>query len=576
MPLEVISVQHPRSLAILLAALLAAYAPASSAAGSGPGAAPPVADYATYHFDNARLGWNPRETRLTARNVNRRDFGLRWRASVDGQTYTQPLYLHAVAIAGKGTRDVVVVATENDTVYALDAATGTKLWTRSVVGPRPGARAVDVRTITQDCLSVVPTVGVSSTPVIDRASGTVYVVSKSMLPRAGAAPEYHHYLFALALESGKDRHAPVEITGTAHLTSRGLFSFGPYWKHNLRRLFGDTLRFDPKWQYNRTALLLDHGLIYFGFGSHCDIPSAHGWVFAYRAGTLEQTGSFVTTRDWQAVNNGGVWQAGFGIAADAAGNLYFQTGNGPFSANEGGANYGDSSLKLSPGLGSVLDYFTPYTQAELEENDADFGGSGVVVLPDQPGAIPHLSVVTSKIRAIFLLNRDDMGKFTPGGPDRVVQMIGDDHDRADWCIGTCGGPAYYAGPKGQFVFDVWALDALRAYRLDLLPHPHLVETAHSPNIFPGSGGAIPSVSSNGKLPGTGIVWATTRPNINDVNTKPIMLYAYDAEDVSKLLFSAPVGLWPNKVGHPFLTPTIANGSVYVGGYSAVTAFGLKR
>lgn len=530
-------------------------------------------DYVTDHFDNARLGWNPHESQLTTSNVNARDFGLRFTIPVDGQVYAQPLYVHDVAIPGRGRHNVLIVATERDTVYAFDADTGAKLWMRGVAGCC-GNEATDVSYV-GDC-HVSPKIGVSSTPVIDRSSGTIYVVAKAMR-RDGNQTTFHHTLHALALESGNERREPAEITGTTTLTDRGVFTAGPSWKHSLRRLLGNTLAFNPRVQYSRTGLLLQDGILYFGYGSHCHDEEAYGWVFAYRASDLKQVASFATVRDWQSRNGGGVWQSGYGISADQHGDLYLTTGNGPFDADEGGLNYGDSALKLSPDL-RVVDYFSPYTQSGLFKSNGDFSGSGVILLPDQPGAHPHLALLVSKARAIFLLDRDRLGNYTPNGPDRIVQVIGDEHADTDWCIGTCGGPAYYEGPRGPLVFNVLAQDALRAYRLvsSGTGVPRLVETAHSDNRFPGSGGANPTVSSNGKAAGTGIVWVTTRPNINEVRTRPVELLAYDAMNLGHILYSAPAGLWPNTRGHPFITPTVVNGKVYVAGYDRVSVFGLRR
>ncbi|BDE06670.1 hypothetical protein WPS_19460 [Vulcanimicrobium alpinum] len=528
-------------------------------------------DYLTFHYDNARLGWNPRESVLTTSNVNSRTFGLKFRIPVEGQVYAQPLYVHGVAIPNRGTHNVLIVATQRDVVYAFDADTGERLWMQRVAGCCR-AEPVDVSYI-GDC-HVSPKIGISSTPAIDRASNTVFVVAKAMRSEEGRMT-FHHSLHALALDTGQERREPAEITGTTTLTNRGVFTLGPTWKHSLRRLLGNTLRFDPLVQYSRTGVLLSNGILYFGYGSHCHDPQAHGWVFAYRASDLKQVGSFVTLRDWQAVNGGGVWQGGFGISADDGGNLYLTTSNGPFNANDGGLNYGDSALKMSPDL-RVLDSFTPYTQAELEANAADFGGSGMLLLPAQRGAFPHLALAASKVRAIFLLDRDHLGGYTPGGPDKILQVIGDEHDNTVWCIGTCGGPAYYDGPTGQLIFNAWAQDALRAYRLVTgSGRPRLVPAGQSRNTFPGSGGAIPTVSSNGKTPGTGIVWVTTRPNINEVTTRPVQLLAYDATDLSRILVTEPIGLWPNSHGHPFLSPTVVNGNVYVGGYDSVFVFGLR-
>lgn len=544
--------------------------------GPDPRAVPSAqVDYLTDHFDNARLGWNPHETQLTTSNVNSRSFGPAFVIPVDGQVYAQPLYVHDVAIANHGRHNVLIVATERDTVYAFDADTGAKLWSQRIAGCC-GAEPVDVSYV--GACHVSPKIGVSSTPVIDRASGTIYVVAKAM-QRDGNQMAFHHTLHALALESGNERREPAEITGTTTLTDRGIFTAGLNglnWKHDLKRLLGNTLTFNPRVQYSRTGLLLQDGILYFGYGSHCHDADAYGWVFAYRASDLKQIASFVTVRDWQAQNGGGVWQSGYGISADRHGDVYLTTGNGPFDAHDGGLNYGNSTLKLSPDL-RVVDYFAPYTQAGLFASNGDFSGSGVILLPDRPGAHPHLALVTSKARAIFLLDRDHLGEYTPNGPDRILQVIGDEHADTDWCIGTCGGPAYYDGPNGPVIFNVWAQDALRAYRLvNAGGMPRLEPGGHSNNRFPGSGGANPTVSSNGKTPGTGIVWVTTRPNINEVRTRPVELLAYDATNLGRMLYSAPVGMWPNTRGHPFITPTVVNGKVYVAGYDRVSVFGLRR
>lgn len=567
--------QHTAGDAVIAASRLAF----SPAGGSGSGIAGHT-DYLTYHYDDARLGWNPHESVLNVRNVNARTFGKLFDLRVDGQVYTQPLYAANVEIARQGRHNVVIVATERDSVYAFDADDGKTLWVHTFVGccgvrPVHPLEVLPPGTGAQEgCGSVTPDIGVSSTPVIDAKKKTVYVVAKLAEVSSGKTT-FYNMLYALALDSGRDRVRPVEITDSKRLSFHGLFANLHQWRENKRLRFTKLwVTFDPSAQYNRTSLLLHDGTLYFGFGSHCDLPNAHGWVFAYRADTLERVASFVTTRDRMLENGAGVWQAGFGISADSDGNVYATTGNGPFTADSGGYDYGDSLLKLSPTLG-VLDYFTPYTQQELDENDGDFGGSGVVVLPNRAGPYPHLLVSTSKIRAIFLLNRDRLGQYRPGGPDRALQVIGDDHDQTNFCIGTCGGPAYYRNAHGEYVYVVWAQDALRAYRLEHAnSNPRLREVAHSSNVFPGSGGSIPSVSSDGARAGTAIVWSTTRPSLNETLTQPVELFAYDATDVSKLLFSGDVSIWPNKVGHPFLTPTIADGRVFVGGDKTVSVFGL--
>ncbi|HTJ25282.1 MAG TPA: glycosyltransferase family 39 protein [Candidatus Limnocylindria bacterium] len=533
-------------------------------------------DVLTAHNGTARLGWNDRERILTTANVASGRFGKLFELPVDGQTYAQPLVVTGVDVPGAGRRTLLLVATENDSVYAFDAHSGAALWRHTFAGCCGVSAAPAERLSDEPCESVSPVVGVSSTPVVDRRTQTLYVVAKTMMRDRGGV-RFANTLHALSLRTGADRQRPVPITASTSLSLRGLFAPGHAFRHGLRRLLpgGDHAALDPRAQYNRPGLLLANGNVYVAFGSHCDVPQSHGWVVAFRAADLAPAGAFVTTRDWDDESLGSVWQAGFGLTSDPAGNVYFTTGNGPFNAHEGGRDFGDSLLRLSPDLTRVRDYFTPFTQRELAANDGDFGGGGMIALPDGSGPYPRLAVASSKVRAIFLLDRDHLGRYAEGGPDRVLQMIGDDRDATHWCIGTCGGPAYYAGPRGELIFNVWALDALRAYRLTRGARPELVEVAHSANTFPGSGGAIPSVSSNGGRAGTGIVWSLTRPNIRDVRTVPIELYAYDAADVSRVLYRGAVSLWPNAVGHPFLTPTIAGGRVYVGGYRSVSVFGLR-
>jgi hypothetical protein len=531
------------------------------------------ADVLTAHDNSARTGWNSHETALTTANVNQRSFGKLFDVHVDGQVFAQPLIAGGVNIPQIGRRNLLIVATEHNSVYGIDADTGVTYW-RHTFEACCGVSAVPTSML-YGCKQVAPLVGISSTPVIDRRTGTVYVVAKNVERRAGVF-EFHTTLYALALATGADQLPPANVAGSVRLSARGAFQSGSSISHSLKRyLHGGTLTFDAKAQFSRPGLLLSGGKIYIAFASHCDREDAHGWVFAYDAKTLRRRAAFTTIGDWHDSNGGGIWQSGFGLTADDAGRVYFTTGNGPFDADMGGRDYGDTLLELAPDLSRVIDYYTPSSQRELNENDADFGGGGMLLVPDGRGRYAHLGVVSSKLRAILLVNRDNLGGYRPAGSDAVVQKIGTLHDNTHWCIGTCGGPAYYAGPHGEYLFNVWTQDNLRAFRLDRnAPQPRLVEVAHSPMIFPGIGGATPSVSSNGQRARSAIVWATTRPSKSTMASQPIQLYALDAADVSHLLYSGNTALWRNAAGIPFLTPTISGGKVYVGGDGDVSVFGL--
>jgi outer membrane protein assembly factor BamB len=532
-------------------------------------------DVLTAHNDAARTGWNAHETTLTVANVNARSFGKLFDIRVDGQIFAQPLVASGIALPGIGRRNLLFVATEHDSVYALDADSGRLYW-KHTFEHCCGVSAVPASML-YGCKQVAPLVGISATPVIDRRTGTLYVVAKNVERNGSGALAFHSTLYALSIATGADRLPPANITATVHLSTRGAFAPGSSFSHSVKRyLTGGALTFDPRAQFSRPGLLLSGGNVYVAFASHCDRDDAHGWIFAYDARSLQKRGAFTTIGDWHDSNGGGIWQSGFGLTADASGHVFFTTGNGPFDADTGGRDFGDSLLELSPDLGRVVDSFTPSTQLELDQNDADFGGGGLLALPDGHGRYARLGIVSSKLRAIVLIDRDHLGGYNRDGPDRVLQTIGSTHDNTRWCIGTCGGPAYYAGPSGEYVFNVWTQDALRAFRLERGPRiPRLVEIAHSPNIFPGLGGATPSVSSDGVRPGSAIVWATTRPGRNIMKTQPIQLLAFDAADVSHMLYAGDATLWRNPNGLPFLTPTIANGKVYVGGDRDVSVFGLR-
>lgn len=532
------------------------------------------ADVLTAHNDAARTGWNAHETKLTVANVNARSFGKLFDIRLDGQIFAQPLVASGVVVPGIGRRNLLFVATEHDSVYALDADSGRLYW-KHTFESCCGVSAVPASML-YGCNQVAPLVGISATPVIDRRTGTLYVVAKNV-ERNGNALDFHSTLYALSIATGADRLRPANITATLQLSSRGAFAPGSSFSHSVKRyLTGGTLTFDARAQFSRPGLLLSRGTVYVAFASHCDRDDAHGWIFAYDAASLRKRGAFTTIGDWHDSNGGGIWQSGFGLTADASGSVFFTTGNGPFDADTGGRDFGDSLLKLNADLSRVIDSFTPSTQQELDQNDADFGGGGLLAIPDGRGRYARLGIVSSKLRAILLIDRDHLGGYNRDGPDRVLQTIGSTHDNTRWCIGTCGGPAYFAGPRGEFVFNVWTQDALRAFRIERRARvPQLVEVAHSPNIFPGLGGATPSISSNGARPGSAIVWATTRPGKNIMKTQPIQLLAFDAADVSHILYTGDATLWRNANGLPFLTPTIANGKVYVGGDRDVSVFGLR-
>src|ERR1700722_12186662 len=308
----------------------------------------------TYHNDISRTGGYTQETVLTPANVSGGQFGKVFTTAVDGWVYAQPLYMSNVSIGGS-THNVLYVATENDTLYALDAATGTIYWHYSLipVNGAPVSSSTDI-----NCADLVPEVGVTGTPVIDPSTGTIYLVAKSKV-----GTSFFQYLHAIDVSTGAEKFGgPVNIQATFP----GTAGDGN----------GTTLTFNPLQENQRAALLLENGHVVIGWASHCDTDPWHGWVMSYSASTLTQEAVYNTSPDGYG---NGVWMAGSGLAADSGGNIYFATGNGTWN---GTTDIGDSIVKLGPpnaGAFPLVDFFTPWNQASLEAKDQDLASGGGVL-----------------------------------------------------------------------------------------------------------------------------------------------------------------------------------------------------
>ncbi|MBU6410408.1 MAG: hypothetical protein KGR98_08465, partial [Verrucomicrobia bacterium] len=369
----------------------------------------------TYHNNNARTGANTNETQLTLANVNTNTFGLLMKYPVDGYIYGQPLFVPGVNIPGKGPRDVVYVATENDSVYAFNADSNTGpgkglLWLDSL------GQGVNVATNHEFggrshhgvLLDMVPQVGITATPVIDPVSQTIYVVALTRVATA-TSTNFYQYLHALDLATGAEKPgSPVLVhascPGTGMDSANGVVTFV------------------TRQQNERCAFTLAGGILYLAYGSYADTDPYHGWVLGYDPTSLQLLPNYVfnvTPNATKAVfgphaGEGGLWNAGGGLCVDARGNLYFEVANGSFDANTGGGDYGDSFVKLSTSRGlAVADYFTPFNQATLQAGDVDLGSGSPVLLPDDAGsaAHPHLLLGGGKESKLYLVDRDDMGHF---------------------------------------------------------------------------------------------------------------------------------------------------------------------
>ena len=511
-----------------------------------------VTNYAgsfTWRYDNARDGQNLQETVLNTANVNKTQFGLLASYAVDGQVYAQPLYVPNVAIQGMGTYNVVYVATENDSVYAFDAdgVATAPLWQKSLINPGAGITTVPASAVQSD--SVMPVIGITSTPVIDPSTGTLYVV-----PYTEENGVFIYRLHALDITNGEEKFGGPTLPISATVTGNGSGSSN------------GSVSFDAFKQNQRPALLLLNGVVYLAFASgHMDNDPYHGWLLGYSAQSLGQgSGQGQGSGPEQVFNStpdgykGGVWQSGTGPAADAFGNIYFLTGNGTFDANIGGLDYGDTVLKLTTPSLTASDYFTPYNQDTLSESDQDFGSGGPLLLPDQTGAIPHLLFTGGKDGTIYLLNRDNMGHFQAGSDSQIVQSL------------PAIVPGIFAtGAAWQNNIYLAALgDYLKQFRLingQLTPGP----IAQTVTLYPYPG-ASPVVTSNGS--NDAIVWS-----LQDAAAgAPAVLVADDAANIANELYDSNQSGTRDQLdaGVKFAVPLVANGKAYVGTSGHLAIFGL--
>ena len=496
----------------------------------------------TYHYDNARTGQNTQETTLTPANVNSTQFGKLFSVKVDGLLYAQPLYLSNVNIGG-GVHNVLYVATEHDSVYAIDADSGAIYWQVSLI-PAGGSTLNSSTDV--GCGGIVPEVGITSTPVIDTASGTLYVLAQAKLNNSPV-----QYLHALDVVTHAEKFGgPTLIQATVPGTATG----------------GTTVSFDASRQLQRPGLLVENGHVVIGWGSYCDHTPYHGWVMSYSATNIaNQEAVFNSTPNGVQA---GIWQSGGGLASDASGNIYVTTGNGTLDAKD----YGDSIVKLGPPSGGtfpVLDFFTPANQSSLDSADLDLGSSNVLLLPALPNG-KQLLTQMGKEGKMYLVDTANMGKYCSGcGSDTNIPQ-----EVPGASVGIRSTPAYwngnvYWGSARDGVSDSMKAFSFNANNSGLLSTSATSETSKQFAFSAPS----PSVSSNGTS--NGIVWGLDNSSFTSSCCQ--VLYAYDATNLGNMLYNSSQA--PNSRDVPggavkFTTPIVVNGKVYVGGNQVVTAYGL--
>jgi hypothetical protein len=498
-------------------------------------------DVVTYKYDAMRSGQNSAESILTPANVKTATFGKLNNLVVDGKVDAQPLYVSNLTVAGVD-HDVLFVETEHDSVYAFDASAGTLLWHVSLLGS--GETTSDAH----GCNQVVPEIGITATPVIDRkagAHGAIYVIAMSK----DSSSNYHQRLHALDITTGSELPSgPADISATYGVTS-----------------------FVPGQYEERAALLLSNGLIYTTWTSHCDGGSYGGWIIAFNESTLALGGALNVALGASgsgfASQGPAIWMSGGGPAVDSAGNVYLLTANGRFETSLNGAgfpsggDYGNSFLKLSfsGGAISVADYFTMSGELTESANDNDLGSGGIMLLPDltdSGGTVHQLAVGAGKDGNIYVVNRANMGKFSSVGND-IWQELDGVLSGGIWSTPAYFNSTVYYGPQGGALKAFSISDA----RLSSAPTSQTATTFTYP-------GTLPVVSANGTS--NAIVWAYE-------NTSPAVLHAYAAGNLAMELYNsnqAANGRDQFGSGNKFIAPLVVNGRVYVASTNSVAIFGL--
>jgi hypothetical protein len=528
----------------------------SQSSGSNGRASSFATDVLTYHYDIARDGLNSHETVLTPSNVNSSGFQKLGLYPVDGKVDAQPLYLNQVTIQG-APHNVLFVMSEADSAYAFDADTGAQLWKVSALGQ--GETTSD----DHGCGQISPQIGITDTPVVDRSqgpNGAIYFVAMTK----DSSQNYHQRLHALDITTGAELFGgPKEIQGTYPGNGDGsqnghvIFAPGQYAERS------GILEYVA-----RVGITVNFSTLYIAFTSHCDARPYTGWLMSYDPATLNQKAVLDVTPNG---NEGSIWMAGAGLTADALGNIFFLDANGTFDTtlNSRGfpvnGDFGNAFVKVSTvGVGGqlqVTDYFTMFNTVQESNADEDLGSGGAMLLPDlmdNSHQVHHLAVGAGKDTNIYVVNRDNMGKFNPNNDNAIYQEIDNVLPGGVWSM-----PAYFNNTV--FYGDVG--DNLKAFTISnaKLSTTPTSQTATS-FTYPGT---TPSVSANGAT--NGIVWAVE-------NSNPAVLHAYDATNLAHELYNSNQAGSRDQFGpgNKFITPIVANGKVFVGTPSGVAVFGLNH
>jgi hypothetical protein len=516
-----------------------------------------LVDVTTFHYDSMRTGWNSKETKLSPGKVKSGSFGLLKTVALDEQVDGQPLVVSGLEIGGQP-RVVVYVVTENNTVYAIDASNGSILnQPRHLAAPVSAGRGGIIA-----CSNNSSVIGINSTPVISRGANALYLIAFTL---ENNQPVYR--LYALDLVTLADKVAPKLISASVLLTD------------------GSKYDFNPRVTRQRAALAMSNEgkVIYAAFASFCDhdADKSRGWIMGWNSQTLEPIGSEITDHrapggaaredTWRL---GSIWMSGDGPAVDRDGNIFFITGNSdwkspPPPASDPKLSLQDSVVKMSGDARRVVDFFTPMDMPFLDKgNDLDFGSGGILLIPERDGSSPRLAVAAGKKGEMFLLDRDNLGKFdATANHVFTMQSIG-----RCWC-----GQSYFVGADGVGRILSSGENGLTSWKVQTGPAPSLEQEWSrmlnpDPEHASGQKGFFTSVSSDGANADSAAIWAVQRPTSK---SQPVLtLWAIDAKDGANIVPGLSAGNWPFLSSGANIVPVVANGQVFVASNRELRIFGL--
>jgi hypothetical protein len=533
----------------------------SANTGSATAAVTGLAGIYTYHNDVARTGQNLQEYALTSSIVNSTTFGRLWSCPVDGDIYAEPLYVANLSIGG-GVHNVVVVATEHDSVYAFDADNGscTPYWQFSALSSGvTSIPATDAYFSGYTCPDIPYEYGITGTPVIDPSSQTIYLVTNTK-----SSGDWYQSLHRLSLLNGAEQaNSPVNIVASVTNSS------------------GALVPFMPEWQNQRAGLALTNDSVYLSWASHCDNNIWQGWIMRYDASSLQQLAVL------NAVPNGtegGIWMSGGAPAVDTSGSIYVTTGNGSFNDTSGTVpppspdnDLSMSYLNLNASTLAVQDFYAPSDEATWSNSDLDISSVGPLVLPDGtgPSSHPNVLVGSDKQGHLWMIDRTAMGGYS-STLNNTVQYLTLPN------LSNCGATCAY-GTAAYYNSTVYM--SVTSGPLLALPLSNGLFEYNSSNVVTASSSSsenygFPSPTASISAPpggGSALIWVldVSANGTNGSSPGPAVLRAYSSTGLGTTLYSSSTNASDQGGSSTkFSVPVVANGHVYVGGSRQLTVYGL--